>query len=220
MSENNIQIQVNEVNEKLDLLLNYVNEQRLKSQAIEDLLKDVSIIGKDIFNDTVVTLEEQQVSINPDEIKLLAIKFFKNIDNFHKVMSLFESASDFVKDAEPIFNEVMIDAVKSLHKYEQKGYFQFFSELMNVVDNIVKHFTKEDIKNLSENVVPILETVKNITQPEMMKAFSNGINTYKNINLENIPSMSIWKLVRELNTPEMKKGLGFMVTFLKKINEK
>lgn len=219
MSEKDVQIQINEINGKLDLLLNYVNEQRLKSQTVEDLISDVSIIGKDMFDDAVETLDKQQVSIDPEAIQLLAIKFLKNVDNFHNVMSLFESASDFVKDATPIFNEVMIDAVKTLHQLEQKGYFGFIGELMNVLDNVVKHFSKEDIRSLSDNVVVILETVKNMTQPDMMKALDNGLAVYKNIDMENIPSMSIWKLLKELNSPEMKKGLGFMVTFLKNVSK-
>ncbi len=219
MVEKDVQTQINEINNKLDLLLGYVNEQRLKSQAVEDLISDVSIIGKDIFDDAVVTLEQQQVSINPEEIKLLFIKLLKNVDNFHKVMGLFESASDFVKDAEPIFNEVMIDAVKTLHKLEQKGYFEFIGELSNVLDNVVTHFSKDDINSLANNVVVILETIKNLTQPEMMKALDNGLAVYKNIDMENIPSMSVWKLLRELNSPEMKKGLGFMVTFLKNVSK-
>ena len=37
MADKDVQIQINEINNKLDLLLNYVNEQRLKSQAVEDL---------------------------------------------------------------------------------------------------------------------------------------------------------------------------------------
>lgn len=182
MADKDVQIQINEINNKLDLLLNYVNEQRLKSQAVEDLISDASIIGKDMFDDAVTTLDKQQVSIDPEAIQLLAIKFLKNVDNFHNVMSLFESASDFVKDAEPIFNEVMIDTVKTLHRFEERGYFDFIAD--------------------------------------MTKALDNGIMAYKDIDMENIPPMSMWKLMREMNSPEMKKALGFMVTFLKNVSKK
>jgi len=219
MAEQDIQKQINEINDKLDLLLGYVNDQRLKSQAIEDLIDDVSLIGKEVFDSSVTVLEEQQVSIDPEKIQLLAIKFLKNIDNFHNVMNLFESASDFVKDAEPIFNEVMIDAVKALHQFEQKGYFEFFRQLATIFDRVVTHFGKDDLESLADNIVGILEMLKNVTQPEVVSAINNGINIYKNLDNKNVEPMSIWKVVRELNTPEMKQSIGFLITFLKNISK-
>ena len=44
---------------------------------------------------------------------------------------------------------------------------------------------------------------------------NNAVKVYSSLEMESVPSYSIWKLMRELNKPEMKKGLGFMVTFLK-----
>ena len=35
------------------------------------------------------------------------------------------SAMDLMRDVGPIANEVIIDATKKLHEFEQKGYFEF-----------------------------------------------------------------------------------------------
>ena len=48
MADNTNQ-QIAELNQKVDLLLEYMNEQRLKSVAVDDLIADASIIGKDIY---------------------------------------------------------------------------------------------------------------------------------------------------------------------------
>ncbi len=45
--------QIEELNLKVDTILEYVNQQRLKSQAVDDLVADVSIIGKDAYDSTV-----------------------------------------------------------------------------------------------------------------------------------------------------------------------
>ena len=68
MNENSIQPQIDEINQKLDLVLHYVNQQRLKSEAIEDLITDVSIVGRDIFHDTVNELDNQNIELDIDEI--------------------------------------------------------------------------------------------------------------------------------------------------------
>ncbi len=48
MEEKSMQIQITELNQKVDLLLEYVNEQRLKTNQLEDLVSDLSIVGKDV----------------------------------------------------------------------------------------------------------------------------------------------------------------------------
>jgi uncharacterized protein YjgD (DUF1641 family) len=217
MEDQNIQTQINELNRKMDLILDNVNQQRLKAEAVEDLVKDLSIVGKEIYDSSVEELENQQVSIDPDALKIIAVKLIKNIENIGNVVSIFESATDFVKDAGPIANEMIIEATKKLHTFEQKGYFEFFAAFGNVIDNIVTNFSKEDVTQLADNISTILMTVKNLTQPEMLEAVNNAVKVYQSMEVDNVPEYSIWKLMRELNKPEMKKALGFAVTFLKNI---
>ena len=217
MNEANIQQQINEINQKLDLVLNHVNEQRLKSQSVEDLVSDVSIVVKDVYDTAVEELTDQQVVIDPDELKLLGIKFLKNIKNFNMMFNMFESITDLAKDLNPIVNEVMIDSINKLSEFEKKGYLDFIKEASKIVQNIMDNFSTEDVRLLSDNIVTIMETVKCISQPEILKTVDNTINVYKNIDFENIPELSLWKAFKEIRSPEMKKGLGFIITFLKNI---
>jgi uncharacterized protein YjgD (DUF1641 family) len=36
---------------------------------------------------------------------------------------------------------------------------------------------------------------------------------------ESVPSYSVWKLMREMNSPEMKKALGYGITFMKNVSK-
>jgi len=218
METNSIQLQINEINVKVDLILDYVNQQRLKSGAVEDLLSDLSIVGKDIYDSTVEELDNHHVEIDPDELRSLGIRLIKNVKTFNSLLSTLESANDFIKDAGPIANEVIIDFSKKLNEFEQKGYFDFIAELGNVMDNIVTHFSKEDVHDLAESIVTILDTVKTLTQPEVMKALNNGIKVYTSLDIKDAPEYTIMKLLREMRQPEMKRTLGFLVTFLKNLS--
>jgi len=215
--EENVQIQINEINRKLDLVLEHVNQQRLKTEAVEDLVADVSIIGKEVYNSTVHELELQNVEFDMDEVKILLIKLVKNVGNFRKGMEMLESVSDLMKDLGPIANEVIIDFTKKMHEFDQKGYFEFFGEAFNIMDNIVTHYSREDVRALADNVITILDTIKNLTQPEMLGALNNGVQVFSKIETENIPEYSLWKAMKELRSPEMQKGLGFIITFMKNL---
>jgi len=219
IKENNIQEQINGINQKLDLLLEYVTEQKLKSETIEDLVSDVSIISKDAFSSMVEELDTRGVELDIEDIKLLVFKVMRNVNNFSQVMDMFESITDLLKDAGPMINEVGIDFTHKLHEFEQKGYFEFFKELANIMDNIISSYPPEEVRALADNVVTILDTVKNLTQPDMLHAINNAVGIFKNLDTENIQEYSLWKVFREMNTPEMKRGLGFIMTFLKNLSK-
>ncbi|RLD59590.1 MAG: hypothetical protein DRI97_00670 [Bacteroidetes bacterium] len=217
--EKSIQTQIDTLNDKVDLILEYVNQQRLKSQSVDDLISDVSIIGKDMYDSAVTELDNRSIELDPEDIKMIALKVIRNVRNINGVLDTFESTADFLKDASPIMNEMIIDLIKKLNEFDQKGYFEFLSEAGNIIDNVVTHFSREDIRLLADNVVPMLETVKSLTQPEMLKSVNNAVKIFSRIEMEAVPEYSIWKLMREMNKPEMKRAIGFMVSFMKNMSK-
>ena len=217
MADQNIQNQINEINRKLDLVLEEISAQKQARQTVEDLVTDVSLIGTDMFKATVVELDNAGIELDAEAVKQLLFKFIRNIGTINEMFEMLESANDLMKDVSPIIRQVGLDSIHKMHEFEQKGYFDFIRELSKIADNVVSHFSTEDVRLLADNVVTILETMKSLTQPDMLKALNNGLNVYKNLDTDNIPEYSLWKAFREMNTPEMKKGLGFMITFLKNV---
>jgi uncharacterized protein YjgD (DUF1641 family) len=212
--------QIEELNQKVDTILEYVNQQRLKSQAVDDLVADVSIIGKDAYDSTVKALDEHEVVLDPDQLRELGIRVAQNVGNFNTLLDTMGSAMDLMKDVGPIANEVIIDTTKKLHEFEQKGYFEFMKEMGTMMDNIVTHYSVEDVRMLADNVVIILDTVKNLTQPDVLKSIDTAVKVFSNMETEDVPEYSIFRVMREINKPEMKKAWGFLFTFMKNMTKK
>ncbi len=219
MEDKNIQLQIDALDKKLDLILGYVHQQKLQSNMVEDLIGDLSIIGKDAYDSTVQELDNRQVELDPSELTGLAVSFLRNIGNIKTVMDTLEMAVDLGKEVGPIANEVIIDFTKQMHSLEQKGYFDFIREIGPVIDNVVKGFSPQDIKELANNIVPILAIIKEMTQPEVLNTVQNAMKAFNSMETESVPSYSIWKLMREMNSPEMKKALGYGITFMKNVSK-
>jgi len=219
MEDKNIQMQIDALDKKLDLILGYVHQQKLQANMVEDLVGDLSIIGKDAYDSTVLELDKRQVELDPSELTGLAVSFLRNIGNLRTVMDTLEMAVDLGKEVGPIANEVILDFTKQMHSLEQKGYFDFIREIGPVIDNVVKGFSPQDIKELSNSIVSILSIVKEMTQPEVLSTMQNAIKAFNSMETESVPSYSVWKLMREMNSPEMKKALGYGITFMKNVSK-
>jgi uncharacterized protein YjgD (DUF1641 family) len=75
------------------------------------------------------------------------------------------------------------------------------------------------MKLLAENVVAILDTVKNLTQPDMLKSVDNAVRVFGNLEVDDIPQYSLFKVMREMNKPYMKHAMGVFVTFMKNFSK-
>lgn len=217
MAKDNIQEQINEINRKLDIVLEEVLAQRETRLSIEDLTNDLTIVGSDVFKSTVTELDNAGVEIDGEAVKQLMLKLVRNVDTLNEMFEMMESVNDLAKDVSPILHQMGLDGIHMMNEFEQKGYFEFMRETINIFDNVVTHFSAEDVRLLADNVVTILETVKNLTQPDMLKAINSGLIVYKSIEIENVEEYSMWKAIRAMNSKEMKRGIGFMITFLQNI---
>ena len=90
-----------------------------------------------------------------------------------------ESASDFLKEATPLGKQVVNQRMETLQELDRKGYFDFFRESMKILDTVVTTFSVEDVRLFRENVVSILLTLKNLTQPEMLSTVDNALRFFK-----------------------------------------
>lgn len=218
MDDNRIQIQLDEINKKLDFILGEIDLQRKHRLEIQGLKEDLTRVAKDVYLTSIEELEQVHDYIKTGDILHLFKKLLRNINNLTKLFEQLENLGDFLKDFSPISKEMAIDFMHKLDELDRKGYFTFIKETQNILDHIVTSFTVEDVKALGDNIVTILNTVKNLTQPDMLHTINNALNVYKKLDIEVKEDISLIKLIKELNHPETKKALYFSLQFLKSLS--
>ncbi|MCK5087771.1 MAG: DUF1641 domain-containing protein [Melioribacteraceae bacterium] len=220
MEENKMQDQINDINNKLDIILEEIELQRKHRREMEDLKDDLMRVGKDVYQTTVEELEEVADHIQTGDMLHLGKKLLRNVNNISGMFDQLESMNDLLKDLAPISREIAIDFMAKLDEFDRKGYFEFMREINRAMDNVVESFTVEDVRALGDNVVTILNTVKNLTQPDMLQALDNGLSVYKKLDIEVDEKISYFTLIKRMNTPEMRRGIAFAIRFLKSMAEK
>lgn len=218
MEQKNIQTQIDEINRKLDIIIEEIELQKRHRREMDDLKDDLVRVGKDVYDTAVLELEEVHDHIKTGDILYLFKKLLRNINNITKTFEQLENLKDFIEDFGPVSRELVLDFMNILNEIDRKGYFEFAKELSKISDNIVTSFSAEDVKSLGDNIVTILNTVKSLTQPDMLHAANNALSVYKNLDIEVAEKVTLFSLIKELNTPEVKRGLAFAIQFLKNIS--
>lgn len=192
MEEIAIQNQINELNEKVDTLLEYIIAQNKKNQAIDDFIDDAYKVGIDLFKTTAVELDNHGVEVDMDEVKILIFKLLKNIQTFNTLINMLESMVDLMKDATPIAREMIIDLTYQLDKLEKNG-------------------TIESLKTITTN----------LTNPDLLQSLAKISSTITNVKPdEKLDNISMLKLMKSLNNREVKSSLSYLIRILQEINKK
>ena len=219
MSDKLIQEQIKEINRKLDMILDDVSIQRQNREAVNDLIDDVAVIGKDAFGHMVGQLDDAGIEVDGEIMSDIAFRLLRNINNMGDVLNTLESFSDLAKDVTPIVKQIGLDGVQKFYDFEQKGYFEILNQIGMAIDTIASRYSKEDLQKLSVNLIQVFDTLAVVSDEKVLEKIDSIFSTLRDIEVENVKEFSIWKMIRDLNKPEVKKSIGFMMAFLEIINE-
>jgi uncharacterized protein YjgD (DUF1641 family) len=219
MSDKLIQEQIKEINRKLDLILDETSVQRQNREAVNDLVDDVAVIGKDAFKQMVTQLDDAGIELDSEALRCLILRLIRNIRSMGMVLEILESFTDLAKDITPIVKQIGLDGVQKFHELEQKGYFEILNQLGKTMDTVLSRYSKEDLQRLSDNLIPVADTLVKIADPNLLNKINAASTALKDINPEDIEEYSVWRLIRQMNKPEVRKSFGFIMAFLQNISK-
>lgn len=216
--DNSLQLQIDEINRKLDLILDEALVQRQNRESVNDLLDDAAIIGKDMFHQMVVQLDNAGIELDGDALRCLILRLVRNVSSLGMVLQSLESLTDLAKDLTPVVKQIGLDGIKKFNEIEQKGYFDLIRQITTTLDTLMSRYSREDIQKLSENLIPVADTLMNIADPRLLSKVNAATTALRDINPEEIEDYSLLKLIWHMRKPEVKKSIGFVMAFLNNIS--
>ena len=215
MEKTNISKEIHDIHQKLDLITQQLQDFRKRQNEMDELKRDLTIIGKDVFDATVDELEDIAPYFDTKDLFHLLKKLLRNTRNINQILSQLESMSDLYRDLQPLGKHIFDEILEKLNNLDEKGYFEFMRESAKIVDTIVTSFTIDDVRMLRENITSILLTVKSMTQPEILDTVDNAVGFFRKMDIKVEEKISYLDIIKELRKPEVKQGLIFMLEFVK-----
>ena len=171
-----------ELNQKIDALTHQVAYLAEQAQISErgrqergELMEGVMPIAKDVMRMASDQLEEVQEYVAVEDLLRLVKKVARHRPQIEMLVDQIDTVTDLVDVSGPIVKEIVDKVTSILGDLEHKGYFAFAHSGMRMMDNVVTSFTEADVDKLGDNIVLILNTVKDMTQPEIMNFVRNTL---------------------------------------------
>ncbi len=124
---------------------------------------------------------------------------------------------DLLTESGPILRAMMDTATERLDVLDRQGWFAFGRELMGVGQRIVEGTSPEDVRRLGENILAILDTVKSITQPDVLRLVGEATDVLH--AADQVPPIGLYGMMKVAKEDDVRKGFGVLMAVLRRVGQ-
>jgi uncharacterized Zn finger protein len=187
---------LDQMNQKLDTLLIFMEEQQIRHRAMDELRNDMIPIANQMIKLTIDELAEIGTEFKAEDLLFLLKRLLRNTRLLIKLVDQLEAVMGLADDAGTLGKQVFNTLVEKLDDLEHKGYFQLAGEGMQILDQFVEEIDPEDVQLMGN---ALLGSLKTLREPAPEKA------------------PSLLALVGQMNDPEVRIGLSRMLNVMKSL---
>jgi uncharacterized protein YjgD (DUF1641 family) len=212
---------IDELTAQVAFLADEARLSRRRRECWQELQHDAMPIAAEAM--AVVGRELEDLEVNVDDLVRLIKHLARMAPVLDRTLGQVEMFAELAHELVPIGSEAMETATSRLAVFEERGYFDFAKGAVRVADKVVTGFSEEDVEALGDNVVLILETIKDLTQPEIMAALHRMITAIqeqqRQIADEPAEAPSLFSIVKQLRDPDIRRGMARGLNALRAVTE-
>ena len=203
---------------QMEVLANEAMRQRAARERWSELTEVMTPIASQAMNS--LSRELDDLDVGADDVIRFARTMASALPTLERLVSQLAMVTELVEVAAPMAKPVMESATSRLASLDERGYFEIGRSGLGVIDRVVTSFTEEDVEALGDNIVLILQTVREMTQPEVMQMLQRTFTTVQDdahdASTEPPGTLALLKQMRE---PEVRRGLSKALHMLRSLGE-
>ena len=215
-----LEAKLDRIADQVAMIAAEVEIQARRREATSELIADMTPLAMSGLTSVSEKLVEQEVSL--DDIQRLVIRVASQAGQLERLLAQLQSISELASGLTGLGSEAVTMITTRLTEMEEKGYFAFIQQAGGIVDQVVTNYSEEDVAALGDNVVLILDTVKEMTQPDIMGLLRSTATALHEQaeeveqGTEEVPSML--GLLAQMRDPQVRLGLQRALGMLKSIS--
>jgi uncharacterized protein YjgD (DUF1641 family) len=214
-----IEAKIDALSAQVESMVAEMEITRRRRESADELRTTLMPVAGEAFALATRELESLQADGSIDDLLGLLRRLIASAGSVDKALAALETMTSLLGDAAPLSGEVVAVLIARLAELDEKGYFDFARHSLGVLDRVILAFDEDDIDQLGDNVVLILQTVKEMTQPEVMQMLrrtATAVQSQQQIianGQEKTPSLL--QLMRQMRDPEVRRGLSRAIGMLR-----
>ncbi len=207
------QSQLDRIETQLAALAEQVAADRADRERWKELTHELMPVAQGAMTVASRELEDLSADVTVEDLVRFARSAARTLPQLESLLSAVAPATELVHEVTSLTGAGVGAVSDGLALAESKGYFTLARGGVRIVDQVAGSFGEEDLKALGDNVVLILNTVKQMTQPEVMQFLSRTALDVQ--GMDDGPPPSTLALLRQLRDPQVRRGLARALTVLR-----
>lgn len=199
---------------KIDFLTEQMEAQRRRQQEMDELKRDLIPIANQMIKLSIDELAEIGTEFQLEDLLFLLKRLLRNTPSLLAMLDSLESLMGLSDELHLFGKQMFATLVETLDRMEREGYFAFAREGWRIIERVVAEFSEEDVRALGDNIVTILQTVRNMTQPEILALANNAISAI-GPSAEPEEQISTLSLLRSLTDPKVRRGMARLLNLIR-----
>ncbi len=205
------------LSEQVEAIAEELRAQRAARERWAELSHDLTPVLSAAMQKVSDELGEIDAEVSLAELGRLARHAAASAARLDALLVQLESLAQLGEELTRLAGPAMSALTERLAILDQKGYFSFARQGGVIADNVVTSFSEDDVRALGDNIVLILQTVKEMTQPEVMTMLRRTV-TAQQADLPVTPPSTIG-LLRQMREPEVRRGMARTLSMLRTLGE-
>lgn len=205
--------QIEAQQQQITLLVQAAQVQQRQLEEFEELKRDVAPIVNHMIKLTIEELAEVNSDFQVEDLLFMLKRLLRDTRMLGEGLNRLEMMMELYDESQVLGKRIFQQAVHELDRMERTGYFAFARGGMRILERIVTEFSEEDVQALGDNIVLILNTVKDMTQPEILHFVRNTLLVAEG-EVEKPVDSSVLGLLRQMRDPEVRRGLALTLRVL------
>jgi uncharacterized protein YjgD (DUF1641 family) len=150
----------------------------------------------------------------PDLLELVK-QVMRSTNNLHYCLKQLDNIIEFFADIEPLLRSAVPQLISYLDDLEKRGVLRIIKSTLDIRAKVAKAYSPEDMDAVGDGFVSLLGFSRKLTDPETVAFIEKLMTIPGEIDLENVQSAGVGKLLTAGFDKEIKAGLGVMLELTK-----
>lgn len=218
-SEPDLAAQLDRLTVQVDWMAEQMRQQQIERQKWAELMQTAVPITRGAMDVATRELQDLSQDVTIEDAALFARTAARSLPRMQAALEQLEGLSELAEHVTALSTPMLARLTELLQAADDKGYFSFARESAVIVDNVVTEFTEEDVRALGDNIVTIMNAVKEMTQPEVMGLVQRTALSVQEVEDTHIEPPSFFALLKSMRDPQTRRGMARLLAMLHSVGE-